>query len=441
MAKLNLFWFRRDLRLDDNAGLYYALKAGEPVLPVFIFDTEILSRLGDKHDRRVDFIHRTVIALDAELQKHGSALKVLHGEPEAVFKKLVKEYDVSAVYTNHDYEPEAIRRDKAVAALLKSHDIAFHTYKDQCIFEKDEVTKDDGKPYTVFTPYSRKWKAALTDFYVKPYPCKMYYRHFYKTGAFAIPSLGALGFNNTDADFPPARVNSELVKHYHQTRDIPGVKGTSHLGLHLRFGTVSIRALVRKAQELNETWLNELIWRDFFMMILSHFPHVEKHAFKKAYDHIKWRYAEKEFEKWCKGETGFPIVDAGMRELNATGFMHNRVRMITASFLVKDLLIDWRWGEAYFAEKLLDYELSSNNGNWQWAAGTGCDAAPYFRIFNPESQAKKFDPQQAYIKKWVPEYGTPGYVKPMVDHGEARNRTLQAYKRALAEGSGQASLF
>lgn len=441
MAKLNIFWFRRDLRLDDNAGLYHALKAGEPVLPVFIFDTEILSRLEDKHDKRVDFIHRTVTQLGEELHKLQSSLKVMHGTPEAIFKKLIEDYEIAAVYTNHDYEPDAIKRDEAIGAMLKKHHIGFHTYKDQCIFEKDEVTKDDGKPYTVFTPYSRKWKATLTNFYTKPYPCKKYHKHFYRTKAFEMPSLKALGFKETDFSPPPARVNSELVKHYNKTRDIPGIKGTSHLGLHLRFGTVSIRALVRKAQELNETWLNELIWRDFFMMILSHFPHVQKHAFKKAYDHIKWRYAEKEFEKWCRGETGFAIVDAGMRELNATGFMHNRVRMITASFLVKDLLIDWRWGEAYFAEKLLDYELSSNNGNWQWAAGSGCDAAPYFRIFNPESQAKKFDPQHGYIKKWVPEYGTAQYAKPMVDHAEARKRTLQAYKTALAEGNGQTALF
>lgn len=440
MKKAAIFWFRRDLRLHDNAGLYHALKSGDPVLPVFIFDKHILGKLSQKADARVEFIHRTVTELSEALSAHGSSLKMLHATPLNAFKELVKEYDISGVYTNHDYEPDAHERDASVKTFLDSKGIGFHSYKDQCIFEKHEVTKDDGKPYTVFTPYSRKWKAAMTDFYIKPYPTKKYVKNFFPTASIAIPSLKSLGFEKTDAAFPPNKTDSDLIRHYHQTRDIPGIRGTTRLSLHLRFGTVSIRALVKRAMELNETWLNELIWRDFYMMILFHFPHSAKASFKTQYDRVHWRNNEKEFAAWCEGRTGFPIVDAGMRELNETGFMHNRVRMIVSSFLVKDLLIDWRWGEAYFAEKLLDYDLSANVGGWQWAAGSGCDAAPYFRVFNPTEQQKKFDPDFKYIKQWVPEYGTSNYPKPIVDHAAARLRALKVYKDALSD-SKQTSLF
>lgn len=440
MTKAAIFWFRRDLRLHDNAGLYHALKSGSPVLPVFIFDKDILGKLNDKADARVEFIHDTVTALSETLASYGSSLNVLHASPADAFRELVKNYSITAVYANHDYEPDAMERDASVRKFLESRGIGFHTYKDQCIFEKNEVVKDDGKPYTVFTPYSRKWKASMKDFYVKPYPDKLYFKHFLPAKPFPIPSLKALGFEKTNAEFPANKTDSELIRHYHQTRDIPGVRGTTRLSLHLRFGTVSIRALVKRAMELNETWLNELIWRDFYMMILFHFPHSARHSFKPHYDRIQWRNNEAEFAAWCAGRTGFPIVDAGMHELNATGFMHNRVRMIVSSFLVKDLLVDWRWGEAYFAEKLLDYDLSANVGGWQWAAGSGCDAAPYFRIFNPAEQQKKFDPDFAYIKQWVPEYGTTEYPAPIVDHAAARLRALKVYKEAL-DDSKQTSLF
>lgn len=440
MSKISLFWFRRDLRLEDNAGLYRALKSGNPVLPIFIFDKNILDKLPNKEDRRVEFIHQALFALQQQLSKLGSSLKTYHTTPESAFKELLKEYNVVSVFTNHDYEPDAIERDNNIKSFLEKKKIAFKTYKDQCIFEKNEVTKDDGKPYTVFTPYSRKWKLRLNDFYVRAYPTEKYFKNFYKTNPFEIPSLTDIGFKKTDLITPPISVDLSIIKHYKEQRDFPAIKGTSRLSVHLRFGTVSIRSLAKLALKHNETWLNELIWRDFYMMILFHFPHVDHGAFKPQYDRVVWRNNEQEFKAWCEGKTGFPIVDAGMRELNTTGFMHNRVRMIVASFLIKDLLIDWRWGEAYFAEKLLDFDLSANNGGWQWAASSGCDAAPYFRIFNPAEQTKKFDPKFEYIKKWVPEFNTPDYVKPIVDHAAARLRTLKAYKEALSDNA-QMKLF
>ena len=429
--KISLFWFRRDLRIVDNAGLYYALKEQEAVLPFFIFDTEILDKLENKEDRRVAFLHDTITQLDEDIKKENSGLLVLNTTPLEAFKQLLNEYNVQAVYTNHDYEPDAIKRDKEIGGFLKKHEIPFHTYKDQVIFEKDEVLKADKTPYTVYTPYSKIWKQSLTPFFYKPYPTAEYFKNLCKQHFGKIPSLEALGFKIADSLAPERIIHTKIIETYDKTRDYPGVEGTTRLSLHLRFGTVSIRKLVSIALEKNATWLGELIWREFFMAILYHFPHVVNHAFKAKYDDVKWRDAEADFEKWCTGMTGYPIVDAGMRQLNETGFMHNRVRMITASFLTKHLLIDWRWGESYFAEKLLDYELSSNNGNWQWVAGTGCDSAPYFRIFNPEEQTKKFDKDLEYIKTWVPEYGTDDYPKPMVDHKEARERALKAYKEAV----------
>ena len=440
MKQVSIFWFRRDLRLDDNAGLYHALKKGDPVLPIFIFDKTILNRLEDKKDRRVEFIHQAILNLSEELKELGSSIKVFYSTPEDAFKELQKEFDISTVYTNHDYEPYADERDVAIKKFLLTHQIDFKTYKDQCIFEKDEVTKDDAKPYTIFTPYSRKWKLRLTDFHVKPYPNKKYFKNFMQTKSFVIPTLQEVGFETTDLETPSKTISKSIVTNYKEQRDFPAIKGTSKLSVHLRFGTVSIRALAKQALLLNETWLNELIWRDFYMMILYHFPHAAKNSFKSQYDKIEWRNNEHEFNAWCEGKTGFPIVDAGMRELNATGFMHNRVRMIVASFLVKDLLIDWRWGEAYFAQKLLDFDLSANNGGWQWAAGSGCDAAPYFRVFNPTEQTKKFDPKYEYIKKWIPEFNTSTYPKPIVDHATARLRVLAVYKEALTE-SKQTKLF
>lgn len=433
MQKVNLFWFRRDLRLDDNAGLYHALKKGIPVLPIFIFDKNILDKLEDKKDARVEFIHQAILNLNEQLKELGSSIKVFYSTPEKVFKNLAKEYAVQSVYTNHDYEPYADERDASVKDFLIKNKIEFKTYKDQCIFEKDEVTKDDGKPYTVFTPYSRKWKLKMNDFYVKPYPNKKYFKNFIQTSALIIPTLKEIGFEKSELDFPSKTISKSIVTNYKEQRDFPAIKGTSKLSVHLRFGTVSIRALAKQALLLNETWLNELIWRDFYMNILANFPQINQGlSFKPKYDLINWRNNSEEFESWCNGRTGFPIVDAGMRELNATGFMHNRVRMIVASFLCKDLLIDWRWGETYFSEKLLDFDFAANNGGWQWASGSGCDAAPYFRVFNPSEQTKKFDPQLEYIKRWVPEFQDFSYPKPIVNHDFARKRALEVYKEALS---------
>lgn len=428
-----LFWFRRDFRLQDNAGLYHALKSSNPVLPVFIFDTEILNKLEDKKDRRVEFIHQAITNLQQELAALGSSIKVIHGNVLTVFKQLTEEFNIAAVYCNRDYEPNAIERDNKVKNYFVSQGIAFHDFKDQVVFEKAEVVKEDGKPYTVFTPFMNKYKAKLSELYLESYPNEKYYTNFLKWNNATLPTLEELGFEKTKTLFPPSQLNKKTVLGYHETRDIPSIAGTTRMSVHLRFGTVSVRKLMCEARTLNEKWWNELIWREFYMMILYHFPHVVNGAFKPNYNHIPWRNNEQEFTAWCKGKTGYPIVDAGMRELNATGFMHNRVRMIVASFLTKHLLIDWKWGEAYFAKKLLDFELASNNGGWQWAASSGCDAAPYFRVFNPYEQTKKFDPQLIYIRKWVPEFESFDYPHPIVEHKFARERVLKTYKKALSK--------
>jgi deoxyribodipyrimidine photo-lyase len=431
MEKIAVFWFRRDLRLNDNHGLFRALSSGLPVLPVFVFDTKILDKLASKTDARVTFIYSRVQKLKNELEKMGSSLFVFYGEPVEIFEKLTADYQVETVFANHDYEPYAKERDEQVATFLQSKGIRFETFKDQVIFEKGEVVKDDGTPYTVFTPYSRKWKQKLSAPHLESFPSENLGIKFLKTEAFKLPELQEIGFEKSTVSIPDFNISEANIMNYAVTRDIPAIEGTSKLGIYLRFGVVSIRKVAKLAMNWSEVFLNELIWREFFMQILWHFPQVETKAFKPQYDLIVWRNNEKEFEKWCNGQTGYPLVDAGMRELNATGFMHNRVRMVTASFLTKHLLIDWRLGEAYFAEKLLDFELSANNGNWQWAAGCGCDAAPYFRVFNPESQQKKFDPDLKYILKWVPEYGTVAYSRPIVEHAFARERVLKAYKNVL----------
>lgn len=433
-SPIAIFWHRRDLRLEDNAGLYHALKSGLPVLPIFIFDKNILNQLEDKADKRVDFIHQQITLLKKQLQALGSDMPVYYGEPIEVWKAITTDYKVAQVFTNHDYEPHAMTRDTEIQVFLATQNIPLNTYKDQCIFEKNEVVKDDGLPYTVYTPYAKKWKAKLNDFFLKSYPTEKYFTSFLRIAKPSLlVSLEELGFKQTNAQFPDKKVAQGIIKNYTEQRNFPAIAGTSKLGIHFRFGTISIRAKARKAKELNDTFLNELIWRDFYMMILSHFPHVASGSFRKEYDRIRWRNDEQEFKAWCEGNTGYPIVDAGMRELNATGFMHNRVRMIVASFLTKHLLIDWRWGEAYFAQKLLDFDMSANNGGWQWAAGCGTDAAPYFRIFNPTLQTEKFDKQGLYIQKWVPELLTPQYPKPIVVHDVARKRCLEVYKIALAK--------
>jgi deoxyribodipyrimidine photo-lyase len=430
-SPIALFWHRRDLRLHDNAGLYYALRSGYPVLPIFLFDTDILDQLEDRRDRRVEFIHRALLEMQRELTQMGTSLLVRHGKPVELLKAILAEYPVAEVYANHDYEPYATRRDEEVTRWLQEKGIPFRTFKDQVIFEKNELLTAAGNPYTVFTPYSRRWKTQLNEYFLKPYPNHKYYGNWYPLPAQPIPSLESLGFRPTESSFPKKEIRDEILDNYHQQRDFPIRPGTSRLSVHLRFGTVSIRTLAAKALERSETWLNELIWRDFYMMLLYQFPRIRQESFRREYDHIRWRNNEEEFVRWCEGRTGYPIVDAGMRELNATGFMHNRVRMITASFLTKHLLIDWRWGEAYFARKLLDYDLAANNGGWQWAAGSGADAAPYFRVFSPALQTKKFDSKGEYIRKWVPEFDSLDYPPPIVEHAFARERALKVYKEGL----------
>ncbi len=435
---VSIFWFRRDLRLHDNTGLFYALKNHSNVLPLFIFDQDILEDLEDRKDRRVEFIHQTIEALKEQLQGLQKDILVRYGKPLDIFRTLTETLPVAAVYTNHDYEPYAKQRDKEVGDLLQNKQIEFHTFKDQCIFERQEILSNQETVYSVFTPYSKKWKARFEEEGLPECPSEEHLSGLANADEQMLASLNLgtmislseMGFESVGMAFPSNDFPEEIVKVYDQQRNFPAKKGTTRLSVHLRFGTVSIREMARKASKLNGTWLNELIWRDFYMMILDNFPHVVKESYRREYDQINWRNDTDDFEKWCKGKTGYPIVDAGMRELNATGFMHNRVRMIVASFLTKHLLIDWRWGEAYFAKKLLDYELSSNNGGWQWAAGSGTDAAPYFRIFNPESQTKKFDPELRYIRKWVPEFQEMHY-KPMVEHKFARERCLETYKKTL----------
>lgn len=430
MKNMTLFWHRRDLRIPDNAGLFKALKHGETVQPVFIFDSEILSRLP-KNDQRVLFIHQTIRELSAAYQKLGASLWVFYGNPVQLIPELVKKHHIQHVFCNRDYEPNAIKRDKLVYEMLQKLDCGFSGSKDQVIFEKEEVVKPDGNPYHVFTPYMKKWKENLTGFYLSSYPVEKYTANLNKGGATSIPSLEELGFSEEQTqDFPPAAIPEKIIATYQDTRDIPSIAGTTRLSLHLRFGTVSIRELARKAQK-NEKFFNELIWRDFYQMILYWYPNSVDSAFRPEYDRIEWEFNETQFQAWCDGVTGYPLVDAGMRELNETGHMHNRIRMVVASFLCKHLLHDWRLGERYFAEKLLDFELASNVGGWQWAAGSGVDAAPYFRIFNPTSQQEKFDPKFVYIQKWVPEFGTDEYPQPIVEHKWARERVLERYKKAL----------
>lgn len=394
--------------------------------------------MEDKEDKRVTFIFDQIQQLKDSLREYGSDLLVCYGKPTEVFERLLDAYPVKNVFANRDYEPSAIERDSNIKKLCEKHGVKFNSFKDQVIFEQDEVVKDDGSPYMVYTPYMKKWKSKLEPFFIKPYPTLPYLSNVLKVKEeLPLIQLSHIGFEYKSQQFPSITVSSELLKKYSEYRDYPALNATSKLGLHLRFGTVSVRDCVSRALKSSDTWLNELIWREFFMMILYHYPHVEKRSFRPEYDHIEWRNNEQEFLLWSLGQTGFPMVDAGMRELNETGFMHNRVRMITASFLTKHLLIDWRWGEAYFAEKLLDYELAANNGNWQWAAGSGCDAAPYFRVFNPHTQIKKFDPQLKYIKKWVPEFEDPfSYSAPMVDHKFARERAISTYKQSLERVKG-----
>lgn len=431
--KVNVFWFRRDLRLDDNVGFYKALQGKFPVLPIFIFDSEILSELP-KDDARVTFISETLQKMRTELQEHKSSIAIYQGKPKDIFQKIISEFEVQNGITNRDYEPYAKKRDKEIEDFLTTKNIGFYTFKDQVIFEKDEVVKSDGDPYIVFTPYMKIWKEKFR----KDYKEQIYYtsqiiKNLYQNSNLPNLSLTDIGFEKSKISIPDYDVTPTTIQEYEKTRNFPAQDATSHLGPHLRFGLVSIRKMMKKASsEKNEVFWQELIWREFFMQILWHFPDTVNNAFKKKYDRIEWRNNETEFKSWKEGRTGYPLVDAGMRQLNESGYMHNRVRMVVASFLCKHLLIDWRWGEAYFAEKLLDYEMASNVGNWQWAAGSGVDAAPYFRIFNPAIQIEKFDKNYQYIKKWIPEFGTDQYPEKIVDHKEARERCLKVYKAAVS---------
>lgn len=430
MKKTTYFWFRRDLRLNDNTGLIEALKKHSSVQPIFIFDSTILENLP-KNDARVSFIWKQLNELSNKLKKHGSSLRVEYGIPQEIWKEIMEKEEVDAVYLNRDYEPKTIQRDKEVQFIVASNGAEFHTFKDHVFFEKDEILKEDGTPYTVYTPYKNKWleRYAKTNIHV-PKPLPELDLNYAKSN-YKLLKLSTIGFEKSAIVAPDYRLKG--IDDYDLHRDFPAQDQTTLVGHHLRFGTISVRSLIYFAVPKNKTYLSEIIWRDFFSQIMGHFPHAMKASFKAKYDRINWRNDEGEFAKWCEGKTGYPIVDAGMRQLNETGFMHNRVRMITASFLIKHLLIDWRWGEAYFAEKLLDFDLASNNGNWQWAAGSGCDAAPYFRVFNPTLQTEKFDQDEAYIRQWIPNYDPLHYLAPIVDHKMARERAIKTYKEALTE--------
>ncbi|MFV0248260.1 MAG: cryptochrome/photolyase family protein [Tenacibaculum sp.] len=427
MKKIAIFWFRRDLRLEDNIGLFKALNSSNPVLPIFIFDEQITSKLP-RDDARINFIYNSLKELDRQLKKNGSSLLVLKGKPLEVWKNLTKNFEIEQVFFNRDYEPYAIERDTKITDFLKSKSICFFSFKDQVIFEKYEVLKKDNTPYTVFSPYKKQWlhlfdKAEHTHFY----NCQ---KHLLKAFKIQIkfPDLMQLGFTASNVKTKPFNMSDLAL--YEQIRNYPALNKTSNLSPYLRFGQISIRQTVKKALLYSPSFLSQLIWREFFMQILYHFPRVVSQCFKPQYETVKWINNKDEFELWCKGKTGYPLVDAGMIQLNTTGYMHNRVRMLTASFLCKHLLINWRWGEAYFAQKLLDYDLASNNGNWQWAAGTGCDAVPYFRIFNPNEQLKKFDSDFKYTKKWISNLNELSYPKPIVEHKFARERAINAFKKA-----------
>ncbi len=465
-----LVWFRRDLRSYDHAALSHALRQSAQVHCVFVFDTDILDRLEDRHDRRVDFIWHSVRELQTALAEMGGGLVVRHGSARTLIPELARELGVNAVFANRDYEPEAILRDAAVEEALAADGIPFVTFKDQVIFERDQLLSGSGRPYSVFTPYRNAWLKRVGDADLQLHPVAEHAAALAPAVESALPSLPSMGFQHTDLaslGVKPGmsgaaacwRAFEDQLAGYDRLRNLPVLDATSRLSVHLRFGTCSVRELARRAYYASgrgaDTWLSELIWRDFFQMILFFHPRVTNQAYRTEFDGIRWPGSDDHFRAWCAGRTGYPIVDAGMRELNRTGFMHNRVRMIVASFLVKDLLVDWRRGERYFAQKLLDYDLAANNGNWQWAASTGCDAQPYFRIFNPVAQSEKYDPDGGYIRRWVPELAaldnrdihapwrlTPieqeiagvvlgrDYPAPIVDHALARERALALFKSA-----------
>ena len=428
--KTVIFWFRRDLRLNDNTGLYHSLKNNSKVLPIFIYDKNTLSKLNGT-DHRLDFIQSSINNINVILNKKNKSLSTFYGKPLEVFSKLIKKYNISKVYTNTDYTPYSTQRDIKIKELLESKNIKFKSYKDHVLFEKSEVVKNDNTPYKVYTPYSRKWLLKMSETNIEYFNSEENLKNLW-VGDNDHITIEEIGFKKNRLKPLELNLSNQVIEKYEESRNFPSINGTSKIGLHLRFGTVSTREMIKKAKlSENITFLKELIWREFFQQILYHFPSTVNKSFKPKYDRIEWINNEEQFKKWCIGETGYPLVDAGMRELNETGFMHNRVRMLVGSFLCKHLLIDWRWGEAYFAEKLYDYETASNVGNWQWVAGCGVDASPYFRIFNPHEQIKKFDKQLNYTKRWVPEFDKDQYIEPIVDHKQARERCLVTYKKAL----------
>lgn len=425
------FWFRRDLRLSDNIGLFKALEESKKVQCIFIFDEHILNELP-KDDPRVNFIHSALSDINKALHEFGSSLRIEKGTPHEIWQSILTTENVEAIFTNKDYEPYARKRDGQIRDLAVVNNVRFERFKDQVIFEESEVTKDDGLPYTVYTPFKNKWLSNFNHKEHQPVSIEGLTTHFTPSN-YSFPTLKEIGFEPSTIVVRPFTLAA--ISEYDEVRDFPATDATSYLSPHLRFGTIGIRELVKKTRTVNKVFLSELIWREFFMQILYHFPKVVDQSFRSKYDRIQWRNNSEEFEAWCNGKTGYPMVDAGMRQLNETGYMHNRVRMVVASFLCKHLLIDWRWGEAYFAQKLLDYDLSANNGNWQWAAGTGCDAAPYFRVFNPEAQLKKFDPKGIYTRRWVKDVDELTYPKPIVEHTFARKRALEVYKSGLEENT------
>ena len=427
--KISIFWFRRDLRLDDNRGLYNSLKENNSVLPIFIYDKNILDKLN-LNDHRIEYINHAVLKMNEVLSKKNKSISCFYGKPEQVFLNLINQFDIKKVYTNRDYTPYSNKRDLIIKELLENNGIQFFDYKDHVLFEKNEIVKDNGTPYKVYTPFSKKWINKMYEQGIPKYMSENLIENLInEKNTFNTESIG---FTKSKINFLKSNISKEIVNNYELKRNFPSSNGTSKIGVELRFGTISTRKLITKANDSNNiTFLKELIWREFFQQILHHFPKTINTSFKSKYERIEWLNDENNFKKWCNGQTGYPLVDAGMRELNKTGFMHNRVRMVVGSFLCKHLLIDWRWGEAYFREKLFDYETASNVGNWQWVAGCGVDAAPYFRIFNPHEQLKKFDKHFFYIKKWVPEFETDKYISPIIDHKEARERCLTTYKKAL----------
>lgn len=421
---MNIFWFRRDLRLNDNIGLHEALKSGK-VHPIFIFDEIILDKL-EKNDSRLNFIYETLEKINLKLSKYYTSIKYYYGNPSDIWLDIIKDNNIDNVYWNKDYEPYALKRDCNIQNILDKNNIQSYSFKDQVIFEESEILKNDGTPYTIYTPYKNKWLSRIRE--PQLINSVDLFHNFIKNREKNF-KLSSLGFIKSKISVKPYTFSN--VSHYHEIRDYPAKDQTSYLSPHLRFGTISVRECVLKALKENDIFLSELIWREFFKQIIYHFPYVINKPFKEKYNKIKWINNSNDFKKWKLGLTGYPMVDAGMRQLNQTGYMHNRVRMITASFLVKHLLIDWRLGEAYFAKKLLDYDLSANNGNWQWAAGTGCDSAPYFRIFNPIEQLKKFDTNLNYVHNWVKDFKNDSYPEPMIDHKLARQRCLETYKIGL----------